>query len=93
MVRYFGIHFLIKVFRSFQQDKSHRIRIIYTPKHCSWLNQVEVWFSILSRRVLKRGSFASKEMLRQRLFDFIDYFNEVLAKPFKWTYKGRPLCA
>jgi len=76
---------------AFLQDSSHRIRFVYTPKHCSWLNQVELWFSILVRRVLKRGSFNSKEALRQRLLDFIVYFNQTLAKPFKWTYKGRPL--
>ncbi len=78
---------------AFLQDESHRIRFVYTPKHCSWLNQVEIWFSILYRRVLKRGHFTSKAQLRQRILDFIDYFNETLAKPFKWTYKGRPLAA
>ena len=78
---------------TFLQDDTHRIRFVYTPKHCSWLNQVEIWFSILYRRVLKRGHFTSKAHLRQRILDFIDYFNETLAKPFKWTYKGRPLSA
>ena len=78
---------------AFLQDDSHRIRFVYTPKHCSWLNQIEIWFSILYRRVLKRGHFTSKAELRQRLLDFIDYFNDTLAKPFKWTYKGRPLAA
>lgn len=78
---------------SFLQDTHHRIRFVYTPKHCSWLNQIEIWFSILWRRVLKRGNFDSKQALRQRLLDFIDYFNRTLAKPFKWTYKGRPLVA
>lgn len=78
---------------AFLQDESHRIRFVYTPKHTSWLNQVEIWFSILVRRVLKRGSFCSKQELRQRILDFIDYFNKTLAKPFKWTYTGRPLTA
>ena len=77
----------------FLQDAHHRIRFVYTPKHCSWLNQIEIWFSILWRRVLKRGAFDSREALRQRLLDFIEYFNRTLAKPFKWTYKGRPLVA
>ncbi|MCJ7557465.1 MAG: transposase [Gammaproteobacteria bacterium] len=76
---------------AFLQDYRHRIRFVYTPKHSSWLNQVEIWFSILMRRVLKRGSFTSVEDLQQRLQAFIEYFNALLAKPFRWTYKGRPL--
>lgn len=69
----------------------HRIRFVYTPKHCSWLNQIEMWFSILVRRLLKRASFKSTDELRQRILEFIEYFNRTLAKPFKWPYKGRPL--
>jgi transposase len=69
----------------------HRMRFGYTPKHTSWLNQVEIWFSILSRRLRKRGNFASIEVLQERVLAFIAYFNATLAKPFKWTYKGRPL--
>lgn len=76
---------------TFLQDPTHRIRFVYTPTHTSWLNQVEIWFSILVRRVLKRGNFTSVEALRQRIVAFIDYFNQTLAKPFKWTYAGRPL--
>jgi len=79
--------------RAFLADRSHRIRFVYTPKHCSWLNQVELWFSILVRRLLKRGSFTSTEHLEERIAAFIAYFNRALAKPFKWTYKGRPLRA
>ena len=79
--------------KKFLVDASHRIRFVYTPRHCSWLNQVEIWFSILTRRLLKRGSFCSLDDLRERLVAFIRYFNEVLAKPFKWTYTGRPLQA
>ena len=75
----------------FLSNSEHRIRFVYTPKHCSWLNQVEMWFSILVRRLLKRGSFKSTDELRQRILEFIEYFNNTLAKPFKWTYKGRPL--
>lgn len=76
---------------SFLQDTSHRIRFIYTPKHASWLNQIECWFSILVRRLIKRNSFCSTKDLEEKILLFIDYFNETMAKPFKWTYKGKPL--
>lgn len=79
--------------KAFLEDPQHRIRFVYTPRHCSWLNQIELWFSILVRRLLKRASFASKIDLRTRIGNFIEYFNEVLAKPFKWTFTGRPLNA
>ena len=78
---------------AFLSDPTHRIRVVYTPKHCSWLNQVEIWFSILVRKLLRRGSFTSTDDLRARLLAFIDYFNRTMAKPFKWTYAGRPLAA
>ena len=77
--------------RTFLQNPTHRIRFVYTPKHTSWLDQVELWFSILVRRLLKRGSFNSVEELHKRIVEFIEYFNRTMAKPFKWTYKGRPL--
>jgi transposase len=77
--------------KAFLMDSTHRIRFVYTPKHSSWLNQVEIWFSILARKLLKRASFSSLEELRQRILKFIEYFNRTMAKPFKWTYAGRPL--
>ncbi|MCY2950590.1 MAG: transposase, partial [Planctomycetota bacterium] len=77
--------------RAFLEDPSHRIRFVYTPRHASWLNQVEIWFSILSRKALKRASFTSTDDLRQRLLKFIEYFNRTMAKPYKWTYAGKPL--
>jgi transposase len=76
---------------AFLADETHRLRFVYTPKHTSWLNQIEIWFSILARRVLKRGNFSTIDQLRERILAFIDYFNKTMAKPFKWTYAGRPL--
>jgi hypothetical protein len=75
---------------AFLSDPTHRIQFVYVPKHTSWLNQIEIWFSILVRRVIKRGNFPSVEALRERILAFIDYFNRT-AKPFRWTYTGRPL--
>ncbi len=65
----------------------------YTPKHASWMNQIEIWFGILSKKVTKRGNFRSKTELREKLLAFIDYFNTTMAKPFRWTYQGKPLLA
>ena len=77
--------------KAFLTDESHRIRFVYVPKHTSWLNQIEIWFSILVRRVIKRGNFTSTKDLREKILSFIEYFNRTLAKPFKWTFTGRPL--
>lgn len=77
--------------KAFLTEMSHRIRFVYVPKHTSWLNQVEIWFSVLTRRVIRRGNFRSKQDLRERLLAFIEYFNKTMAKPYKWTYAGRPL--
>lgn len=78
---------------AFLSDPTHRIRFIYTPRHCSWLNQVEIWFSVLVRRLLKRGDFRSLDELRERIVAFIKYFNAALAHPYAWTYTGRALKA
>jgi len=75
---------------AFLADRSHRIRFVYTPKHTSWLNQVEIWFSTLVRKLLRRSSFASLEDLRERILQFIDYFNRAMAKPIRWLYSPRP---
>ena len=75
---------------AFLSDPTHRIQVVYVPKHTSWLNQVEIWLGILVRRVIKRGNFTSLDDLRTKILDFIAYFNRT-AKPFRWTYAGRPL--
>ena len=75
----------------FLTDKTHRIIFYFTPKHCSWLNQIEIWFGILMRKLLRRGNFISQDDLKSRILAFVDYFNRTMAKPFKWTYKGKAL--
>lgn len=75
----------------FLSDTSHRIRFVYLPKHTSWLNQIEIWFSVLQRRVLKRGNFKTVEELAARINAYIVYYNAHKAKPYRWTFTGRPL--
>jgi transposase len=77
--------------QSFLAELSHRIRFVYLPKHTSWLNQIEVIFGVVMRKVIRRGNFTSVEDLRSKLLAFLTYFNDVFAKPFQWTYTGRPL--
>jgi transposase len=76
---------------AFLTDSTHKLVFHYTPKHASWMNQVEIWLSILVRKLLKRGSFSSIQDLNSKVLAFVDYFNRTMAKPFKWTYKGKAL--
>jgi len=75
---------------AFLHEPTHQIVLYYTPKHASWMNQIEIWLSILTRKLLKRGNFRSLADLKEHMLAFIAYYNRTMAKPFRWTYQGNP---
>ena len=78
--------------RDFLTDPSHRIHFIYTPKHCSWMNQIEIWFGVLRRKLTRLASFCNVADLQEKILRFIDYYNDTLAHPYRWTCDGKLLC-
>ena len=78
---------------AFLSDATHQVVFHYTPKHSSWMNQIEIWLSILVRKLLRRGSFTSVADLEAKVLAFIDYYNRTMAQPFKWTSQGKALTA
>jgi transposase len=85
------------LYEAFEPVEARRIlkklEFHYTPKHGSWLNQIEIWFGVLQKRVIRRGNFVSKADLTRRILAYIAYYNENLAHPYRWTYTGQPLAA
>ena len=91
-----GVRGILKSVRSrveFLTDPSHRISFLFTPRHCSWMNQIEIWFGTLRRKVTRWMSFTSLAALEDAIISFIEYYNETLAHPYKWTYTGKVLAA
>ena len=76
--------------RAFLTSARKRVVFHFTPKHASWLNQIEIWFSVLGRKLLNRESFDSQKELERTLKRFISYYNRHLAHPYRWTYTGTP---
>ncbi|BDD00532.1 transposase [Persicobacter psychrovividus] len=83
-----GILKTMKSRMEFLEDKDHKIRFQYTPKHCSWLNQIENWFGRLQKHVIRNGQFNSVANLERKITNYIEYYNERWKKPIEWCFGG-----
>jgi DDE superfamily endonuclease len=72
----------------FLETETHRIRFVFTPKHCSWLNPIENWFGKLQRHVINNGNFKSVNELTDKIEVYIKYYNNCMIKPLKWKFAG-----
>ncbi len=79
--------------RTFLTRPGKRVVFHFTPSHASWLNQIEIWFGTLTRKVIRRGDFRSVDDLDTKIIEFVEYYDECLAHPYRWTYTGKPLAA
>jgi len=79
--------------KEFLSDPTKPIVFHFTPSHASWLNQIEIWFFTLTRKVIRGGDFNSVDDLQDKIIEFIEYYNKHLAKPYQWTYTSKPLAA
>ena len=79
--------------KAFLTSPNKRVIFHFTPSHASWLNQIEIWFGTLTRKVVRRGNFTSVDDLETKIIEFIEYYDEYLAHPYRWTYTGKPLAA
>lgn len=73
---------------AFLEAQEHRIRFVYTPKHCSWLNPIEIWFAKLQCHIITGASFPSVQDLEKKIRAYTGYYNKCMLKPLKWKFKG-----
>ena len=85
---YKGILKNMQTRKKFLESPEHRIRFVFTPKHCSWLNPIENWFAKLQKHVIKHGNFSSVKELENKIEKYIEFYNQCLVKPLKWKFKG-----